>query len=131
MDTVRRFTIKRMDGGKADVTFIHSVAKIDSTDERISQVCTCIVRKPDTLFTIADIAIKNPNDTFNRELAERQAYKYAIERIYRNAVRGYRPTANSVVPKEKFMHYYRKQLFKAKNKSEDYINLQLGKDNNE
>jgi len=123
MNTIRKYKIKTIFGETIDVTFIHTRAIISSTDPRVDQVCTCILRRQDSVATVSATTIKNPNDTHDTDIAERQAFKKCIDRLYyAESI----PFFGRLSLKHKTISsFYRHQLYKAKHKTVDEINQAL------
>jgi len=129
MNTIRKFQIWSMKKEKLDLTFIHTLVPIDSQDESVNQVCICILRNPETLYTQSAVAVKHPNDAFDLDIAEHEAFKNLIEYCYYSVSNALRQSTYQLYDKSawnKFSTFYRKQLYNAKKAKSDYeINYEL------
>ena len=123
MNNIRKYKIKTIYNEPVDVTFVHTTVPISSVDKRVNQVCTCIVRRQNSLFTASETVVKNPNDQHNFDIAEHQAFKRVIERLWRSQSIPF--AGRSILKLKTISSFYRQQLWEAKNKSEDEINRAL------
>jgi hypothetical protein len=123
MNTIRRFTIKTIFDEPVDVTFIHTQAQVDSNDPRVNQLCTCVVRLQSSVATTSATVVKNPNDAHDINIAEAQAFKKVLDRMYyAESI----PLFGKIHLKHKTVcSFYRRQLYNAKRASESEINRAL------